>query len=147
MRTSSPSEPTFIERALKAHQVFRIKAGETNKFVLLANPQQESVPFVQVIEIFDVGGSTPPNVHRAATELFVVLAGTGLAQTDAGEVLLQPGSTLLMYPGCTHAVRNTGPGRLYCLTTMAPDEGFSKLICDGVADALDAQDLQVLGWA
>ena len=43
-------------------------------------------------------------------------------------------------------MRNTGPTRLYCLTTMVPDEDFAKLITSGVPDVLDAEDLAVLGW-
>jgi mannose-6-phosphate isomerase-like protein (cupin superfamily) len=127
--------------------VFRIKADESNKFVLLVDPTQDAVDFVQVIEIFDVGGETPPNAHRAAHETFVVLHGQGIAITDAGHIPLQPGSTLLVRPGGTHVVRNTGASRLYCLTSMIPDEEFAKLIKSGIPDSLDTQDLQALGWA
>ena len=59
---------------------------------------------------------------------------------------LQPGSVLLLSPGLSHSVRNTGSTRLYCLTTMVPDEGFAKLMTSGVQDALDAEDLALLGW-
>jgi hypothetical protein len=48
-------------------------------------------------------------------------------------------------PGTEHALENTGPGRLYCLTIMVPDDGFSTLIRSGVRAALDAEDLAVLG--
>jgi hypothetical protein len=41
-------------------------------------------------------------------------------------------------------LENTGPGKLYCLTTMMPDEGFSDLIRNGVKAALDAADRAVL---
>jgi mannose-6-phosphate isomerase-like protein (cupin superfamily) len=126
--------------------VWRIKAEETNKFMLLVNPLSDHTEFVQVIEIFDVGGETPPNAHRAATETFVVLSGTGVAITADGEIPLRPGSTLIVRPGGTHAVRNTGKSRLYCLTTMAPDEDFAALIQSGVPDQLDAEDLTALGW-
>ena len=39
---------------------------------------------------------------------------------------------------------NTGGTRLYCLTTMVPDEDFAALITAGVPDVLDAADLAVL---
>jgi hypothetical protein len=41
-------------------------------------------------------------------------------------------------------VENTGRTRLYCLTTMVPNEGFAELIRAGVPDRLDAEDLAVL---
>ncbi len=39
--------------------VFRIAGGETNKFVMLVDPLVEKTSFIQVSEIFDVGGFTP----------------------------------------------------------------------------------------
>ena len=126
--------------------VFRIAAGETNKFVMLVNPLVEQTGFVQVLEIFDVGGFTPPNQHRTADEVFVVLHGHGEASLGDAKLQVKPGSVLLLRPGHSHAVRNTGSTRLYCLTTMVPDEDFAKLITSGVPDTLDAEDLAALGW-
>jgi mannose-6-phosphate isomerase-like protein (cupin superfamily) len=140
------NKPQDIHKSVAQYPVFRIRAEETNKFVLLIDPTQDAVDFVQVIEVFDVGGETPPNAHRAAHETFVVLHGEGIAITDAGQVPLKPGSALLVRPGGTHVVRNTGETRLYCLTSMIPDEEFAQLIKSGVPDQLDAQDLQALGW-
>jgi mannose-6-phosphate isomerase-like protein (cupin superfamily) len=132
------------DKAITDCPVFRIKAGESNKFVVLINPLTDQTSFVQVVEIFDVGGSTPPNQHRAADEVFFVLHGEGEATTPNGSVALRAGTTLLLRAGIEHAVRNTGRARLYCLTTMVPDEDFAKLITDGVPDALDALDMAVL---
>ncbi len=139
--------PGNVLKTAPAYPVFRIKPGESNKFVMLVNPLEDATQFVQVLEIFDVGGSTPPNQHRAADEVFVVLHGEGEAITPSGASPLRAGTTLLLRPGLEHAVRNTGITRLYCLTTMVPDEDFARLITSGVPDALDAVDLAVLGWA
>ncbi len=136
----------YLHKSATSYPVYRIRAGETNRFVMLVNPLTDACNFIQVLEIFDVGGSTPINHHRAAQEVFYVLHGLGEASTDLGTVPLQPGTALLLQPGVPHAVRNTGSTRLYCLTTMVPDEDFARLISDGVPDALDAQDLAVLGW-
>jgi mannose-6-phosphate isomerase-like protein (cupin superfamily) len=135
-----------LHKTARDYPVFRIAAGESNKFVLLVDPTTDGVDFVQVIEIFDVNGETPPNAHRAAHETFVVLHGQGIAITDAGQIPLQSGSTLLVRPGGTHVVRNTGSSRLYCLTSMIPDEAFAALIRSGVPDTLDDEDLAALGW-
>ena len=139
--------PAFTHLEISACPVFRIAAGETNKFVMLIDPLVEQTGFIQVLEIFDVGGFTPPNQHRAAEEVFVVLHGQGQARLDKVVLDLKPGSVLLLRPGHSHAVRNTGTTRLYCLTTMVPDEDFAKLITQGVPDRLDAHDYAALGWA
>jgi quercetin dioxygenase-like cupin family protein len=129
------------------YPVFRISKNDTNKFVLLVNSLVEDTPFIQVIEIFDIGGFTPVNQHSMAHEVFYVLSGEGEAQTSNGVISLKAGSTLLLKPGNVHAVKNTGTTRLYCLTSMVPNEGFAELIGAGVPDVLDAEDYAELGWA
>lgn len=145
MTHPSPAGP--VARASGQHLVRRIHPNEPNKFVLLADPVADGAGFVQVIEIFDLGGFTPPNQHAAAQELFVVLHGTGVAVVDGVELPLRVGSTLLLMPGSSHVVRNTGHTRLYCLTTMVPNEEFAELIRSGTPASLDPEDLAVLGWA
>lgn len=137
----------FLARLAQQHWVRRIHPNEPNKFVLLADPVADGAAFVQVIEIFDLGGCTPPNRHQAAQELFLVLHGSGEAEVDGVSLPLQAGSTLLLMPGCTHVVRNTGETRLYCLTTMVPNEEFAELIRSGTPASLDEEDLRVLGWS
>ena len=58
---------------------------------------------------------------------------------------LRSGDSLLLRPGAEHALENTGPGRLYCLTIMVPDDGFTQLIRSGVPASLDDEDMDVLG--
>ena len=136
----------FTHHQASSCPVFRIARGETNKFVMLVDPLVEKTGFIQVLEIFDLGGFTPPNQHRAAEEVFVVLYGQGEAMLGNTTLQVKPGSVLLLRRGHVHAVRNTGTTRLYCLTTMVPDEDFARLITSGMPDALDAEDLAVLGW-
>jgi hypothetical protein len=50
-------------------------------------------------------------------------------------------------PGTEHVIANTGPGRLYCLTLMVPDEDFAVLIRNGTRVPLDAEDIAVLTGA
>ncbi len=140
MTASTP----LTARTAHDYEVFRIAADETNKFAILTDPQADGAGFVQVIEIFDVGGKTPPNAHRHAQELFYVLHGEGVAECDGQRLAPKPGASFLVRPGHTHLVENTGSTRLYCLTTMVPNEGFAELIRAGVPDRLDAEDLAVL---
>lgn len=124
--------------------VFRIAPNETNKFVILCDSEIQPTPFVMVVEIFDAHGQTPPNMHRGAFEHFYVLAGTGSASAGDNVCSLQPGTHLLVPPGLTHQIKNTGTGRLYLLTTMVPDEDFARLIRSGVPASLDEEDRRVL---
>jgi mannose-6-phosphate isomerase-like protein (cupin superfamily) len=79
--------------------------------------------------------------------VFYVLSGEGEAQLSTETIPIKAGSTLLLKPRSVHAIRNTGTSRLYCLTTMVPNEGFAELICAGVPDSLDAIDYAALGWS
>jgi mannose-6-phosphate isomerase-like protein (cupin superfamily) len=135
----------LTHRSARQLEVFRIAAHETNKFAILTDPIADDAQFIQVIEIFDVGGKTPPNAHAHAQELFYVLHGQGVATCGDTRVALAPGTSFLVRPGHSHVVENTGSTRLYCLTTMVPNEGFAQLIRAGVRDRLDDEDLRVLG--
>jgi mannose-6-phosphate isomerase-like protein (cupin superfamily) len=135
---------SFVARRAGEYRVFRITASDTNKFALLVDPAGDGTSFVSVVEIFDVGGATPPNAHRAADELFYVLHGEGAALVDGRRLVIGRGDSFLVHAGTEHIVVNTGATRLYCLTTMVPDEDFAALIASGVPDALDAADLAVL---
>lgn len=123
---------------------FRISPGDTNYFACLLDPIEDGARFTLVVEIFAPGGATPPNTHREAQEAFFVLRGTGRARAGEGWVEIGPGDTLMLRPGVEHVVENTGAGKLYCLTLMAPDEDFAALIRGGTPVALDAEDMAVL---
>jgi mannose-6-phosphate isomerase-like protein (cupin superfamily) len=142
---SSVAPPSFTVQALQDAEVFKISPNDSNYFVLLATPQANRVSFVQVIEIFEVGGATPPNSHTAADEIFYVLSGTGEAVCNGQSTTIRSGHSLIVHAGSEHVVRNTGRERLYCLTTMIPDESFAELIRNGLPWKLDASDMAKLG--
>jgi len=121
-------------------RVSRIAPADTNKFVMMVDPLADRAPFVSVVEIFDVGGKTPPNVHVEAHEMFYVLSGTGRAYCNGKTYDVARGDTLVLPPGMEHVVENTGPEKLYCLTVMVPNEGFAELIRAGETMALDKAD-------
>lgn len=125
-------------------RAFRISPGDTNYFACLADPVVEGVSFTMIVEIYEPGGATPPNTHKVAHELFFILHGEGKGLCDGVEVDLRPGATLLIPPGKEHVVTNTGAGKLYALTLMAPNEDFAELIHAGQPVALDAEDIAVL---
>jgi quercetin dioxygenase-like cupin family protein len=128
-------------------QAFRISPGDTNYFVILHDDRVPGFVNVAVIEVFDIGGRTPPNSHKAAHEFFYVLAGTGRATCGESVVDLARGTAMLVPPGGVHVIENIGMDKLYTLTVMTPDEQFAALIRAGAPVALDAEDLALLSAA
>ena len=125
-------------------KVFRIGPNDTNYFAMLFDQAKDEIDNIFVIEIFNVGGATPPNEHSAAHEFFYVLEGEGLARCEDKTMPIKKGDALLLRPGSEHVIENTGPGKLYTLTVMTPNEGFAELIRAGQPVELDADDLRVL---
>lgn len=133
-----------IARTPAEYDTFKIAAGDTNRMALIADPIRDKVPFTALVEIFDVGGKTPPNTHAEAHELFYIISGEGIA-TCAGESRpIRAGDSLVVRPGSEHVIENTGADRLYCLTVMIPNEGFAELVRNGLPMMLDGADLSTL---
>ena len=134
----------MIAKSREAYRAYRISPGDTNRLVLVFDPLGEQANFVCAIEIFDVAGRTPPNVHSAAQEMFYVLSGEGIAYSEGNSVRIRRGDSLLLPQGTVHQIENTGPGRLYCLTVMVPNQDFAELIRSGEPAAIDDEDWAVL---
>jgi mannose-6-phosphate isomerase-like protein (cupin superfamily) len=133
-----------IAKQARQYEAWRISPSDSNRLALIYDPDQDGAAFVAAIEIFDVGGKTPPNQHEIGQEMFFILKGEGIATCDGKAVAVKTGDSLLLKPGSVHALENTGPGRLYCLTLMVPDDRFTALIRSGVRAELDDEDLAVL---
>ena len=138
---------TFTAESVQKAEVFRIAPTDTNYFAILFDPENTSTSAIFVIEIFSVGGATPPNSHSHAHEFFYVLHGDGEAFSDGDGVEIRKGDALLLEPGSEHIVKNTGASKLYTLTVMVPNQDFAQLIRSGERVALDAEDIAVLAGA
>jgi mannose-6-phosphate isomerase-like protein (cupin superfamily) len=134
-----------VAKTMAACRAFRISPGDTNYFALVFDPKGDGVDLTCVVEIFNRGGKTPPNVHRRAHEMFFVLEGEGVAHCDGEATSIKTGDALMVRPGTEHVVENIGAGKLYCLTVMVPDEDFAALIRNGTPVELDDADRAVLG--
>ncbi len=137
-------QASCIARRADELQAFRISPSDSNYFACLLDPLADGVSFTMVVEIFEPGGRTPPNVHSVAEEAFFVMAGTGLAIAGGERRAIGPGDVLVLRPGVEHVVENTGTGKLYCLTMMTPNEGFAELIRGGTPVALTDADRAVI---
>jgi mannose-6-phosphate isomerase-like protein (cupin superfamily) len=138
--------PVIGKRAA-ALRGFRITPNDSNYFACLLDPLADGVSFTLVVEIFEPGGRTPPNTHSVAEECFFVLAGRGKAYADGVEMPVGPGDCFVLRPGTEHIVVNDTAEKLYCLTFMAPNEGFAELIRNGTPVELGADDIAVLTGA
>lgn len=132
-----------FEKAAQA-KAFRIGPNDTNYFAVLFDGEKDKIENVFVVEIFTKGGATPPNEHAGAHEFFYVLHGEGTARCGTDVMPIKKGDALLLHPGNEHVVENTGPGKLYTLTVMTPNEGFAEMIRRGQPVELDAEDVRVL---
>lgn len=135
---------SFSFQPAHAAEVFQISPSDTNYFAVLFDPAKDQVESIYVVEIFNVGGATPPNAHTVAHEFFFVLSGEGVAVSNGEQLPIRKGDSLLLRPGSEHVIRNTGTSKLYTLTVMTPNEGFAELIRAGTRCELDAEDLLVL---
>ncbi len=126
------------------YQAFRISPHDTNRLAIVFDPDIADMSLTFCVEIFDVGGKTPPNRHQMAVEMFFVLKGEGLASCDGKSVPIRAGDSILVPPTGTHIIQNTGAERLYALCIMVPNEDFAELIRSGTPVELDQEDLAVL---
>jgi mannose-6-phosphate isomerase-like protein (cupin superfamily) len=126
------------------YQAYRISPHDSNRLAIVFDPAIANFSLTFCVEIFDIGGKTPPNRHQLAIEMFFVLKGEGVASCDGKEVPIRPGDSLLVPPTGIHELRNTGTERLYTLCIMVPNEDFAELIRSGTPVELDEEDLAVL---
>jgi mannose-6-phosphate isomerase-like protein (cupin superfamily) len=127
------------------YQAYRISPRDTNRLAIIFDSTTANTSLTCCVEIFDIGGQTPPNRHQWAVEMFFILKGEGVAICDGKKVPIKAGDSLLVPPNGIHLIRNTGKNRLYTLTIMVPNEDFSELIRSGIPVELDAEDMAVLG--
>ena len=134
----------FSFESVATAQAYRISPNDTNYFVLLFDREKHGIDNIFVVEIFTEGGATPPNTHAHAHEFFYGLEGAGTARCGDKTMPIRRGDALLLRPGSEHVIENTGPGKLYTLTVMTPNDGFAELIRAGEPVALDEEDRRAL---
>jgi quercetin dioxygenase-like cupin family protein len=127
-----------------------ISPADTVRLALLAGPADGS-PASVFFEAWEPGGAQPDNSHPDSTEIFVVLAGRGIAHSDEHSAAIGPGDVLVLPPGSVHRIENTSATeRLYTVTIMAEDRGampggFAALVAAGTPVQWDDTDRAALG--
>ncbi|AKG20349.1 cupin domain-containing protein [Calothrix sp. 336/3] len=133
-----------VIKSPRDYQAYRISPHDTNRLAIVFDPAIANTSLTCCVEIFDVGGKTPPNRHQLAVEMFFILQGEGRAICDGKSIPIKTGDSLLVPAMGTHVIENTGSGRLYALTVMVPNEDFAELIRSGTPVELDDEDMAVL---
>jgi mannose-6-phosphate isomerase-like protein (cupin superfamily) len=133
-----------VAKSPKDYQAFRISPNDTNRLAIVFDSATANISLTICVEIFDVGGRTPPNRHQFAVEMFFILKGEGRANCDGKTVPIQAGDSILVPPTGIHVIENTGSSRLYALCIMVPNEDFAELIRSGTPVELDNEDIAVL---
>ncbi|WP_199294557.1 cupin domain-containing protein [Anabaena sp. FACHB-1237] len=134
-----------VLKSPKDYQAYRISPHDSNRLAIIFDSTTANTSLTCCVEIFDVGGQTPPNRHQNAVEMFFILKGEGIVICDGKKAGIKAGDSLLVPPTGTHLIRNTGDTRLYTLTFMVPNEEFSELIRSGIPVEFDDEDIAVLG--
>ena len=144
MNGASPPRLPAVAKTGTDYRCYKISPGDSNRLAILFDPIGDGVDFICTVEIFDVGGKTPPNTHPVGQEMFFILQGECIATADGRAVTLRAGDSLLVRPGNEHVIENTGAGKLYLLQLMVPNDDFAELIRRGTPMTLDDEDLAVL---
>ncbi len=126
-----------------------ISPADTVRLACLAGPADGTGTSV-FYEVWEPGGAQPDNSHPDSAEIFVFLAGHGLAHSDEHTVAVGPGDVLVLPTGSVHRIENTSPTeRMYAITIMANDAGalpggFAGLVAAGTPVSWDATDRAML---
>lgn len=142
MAASTPPQLFDVAEAVARH----ISPGDTVKLAMLRGP--DDVHDVSVfLEIWEPGGSQPPNGHPRSVETFLFLRGTGTAYCDDTRLDVKAGQLLVLPAQSLHRIEASPGAKLYAITTMAPDDGFAALVGRGQPAALDEEERAVLAQA
>jgi len=68
----------------------------------------------------ETGASTVSHRHAETEEIYHVTAGSGLMQLGNDSFPIEAGDTVVIMPGTSHHVKNTGSGPLRILCCCAP---------------------------
>ena len=144
--TDADGAESAVVSPLATAPTYRISPGDTVTLSVLQRPGAAGTASV-FLEVWEPGGAQPINSHPESVETFLFLRGTGRAESDGTVLDVGPGDLLILPAGSRHRIVNTGPGRLYAITTMVSDHGFCAFVERGMPASLDAADLEVMGVA
>ena len=132
---------------------FRFSQHDHCRLALLSSPadadrQDEtgpaSTPLTIFLEVHEPREQVPLHAHHNAAELYFVLRGEVIFHVGERTITARGGDFVVVPEDAIHDLQNPGPGRLYLLTVLSRDAGFSEMLEHGLPTPLDAEDLDVL---
>ena len=149
---SSHRSAVMLPRIVHPEQLqgFRLHAQDHCRLALLSAPADgdddrgSGEAMTLFLEIHEPCDRVPPHSHHRSAEFYFVLRGTVLFHIDDRSITAHTGDFVVVPADAAHDFENPGPDRLYLLTVLNRDEGFSELVKGGIPTALDPEDLEVL---
>ena len=108
---------------IREHEVEGVRAPEPHARTLkhLAAPWTVGSQHMWVgMSKVDPGSSSNPHHHDVQEEIFFVVSGHGEIVVDDERAAVEPGSVVVVPPGATHCLINTGDETLKVLATVSP---------------------------
>ena len=123
-------------------QGFRLSSNDHCRLALLNNTDAGGCTVF--LEVHDPCDRVPPHRHQEAVELYFVLRGRVIFHVYDRSITARSGDVVVVPEEALHDLENPGPGRLYLLTVLSKDGGFTDLLKHSIPTPLDAEDLEVL---
>jgi mannose-6-phosphate isomerase-like protein (cupin superfamily) len=132
---------------------FRFSEGDHCRLALLSSPLDAdrrddagpaTTPLTIFVEVHDPMEQVPLHAHHNAAELYFVLRGQVIFHVGDRTITARGGDFVVVPEDAIHDLQNPGPGRLYLLTVLSRDAGFSEMLERGIPAPLDDEDLEVL---
>ena len=131
-------------------QGYRFSDQDHCRLALLSSPadgdddrgSQEGISLF--LEIHDPCDRVPLHTHHHSAEFYFVLRGTVIFHIEERSITANTGDFVVVPAEAIHDFENPGLDRLYLLTVLNRDEGFSEILRQGIPTALEPEDLEVL---
>ena len=90
---------------------------------LLVRPENEGARIIDFrVSCYQPKGYVAPHSHRIQEQVYHILSGEGLMETDGERRVVRANTTIFIPPGVEHALYNTGGTDLTFIVVTAPPE-------------------------
>ena len=134
----------MLPRILHPEQLQAWRFSENDHCRLALLREGDGAGSTVFLEVHDPCDRVPPHSHHHAAEFFFVLRGQVIFHVGDRAIRARGGDFVSVPEEAVHDLENPGPERLYLLTVLSADEGFSKTLRHGIPTPLDPTDLAVL---
>ncbi len=123
--SSQPPEPPFVPVALASIEQFVTADGSLIRE--LSRSERQTLAEATLL----VGGETQEHYHPEAQEIYQFLSGTGRMRLGEAEAEVRSGDCVLIAPGATHKLWNTGEEPLVLLCCCVPPYSDDDTVLTG----------------